>query len=584
MGKKGSGKLEEFIKDNPEALEEIIANMPSVEKPELEVGEKEYKEVIKFLELNDGELVYFRGLCAYKVVKAMYSYDLGKHPYGDKGLKAILGSMDRVEKLTKYAMKYHNMHTEPKLHKFCYLANATSQEEKGFRWRKDLIEYEGNIDKLAEKAAESKVIFDREHFCYNCYIPIVEIKKANNKIVNEYIELTFKELAKPVMDWISLYAFENRYQISRPTLMLKSNKRGTGKNTFMESFLANIYAGMASEITFKDDFSEWGDCKLAYIDEGSDTKYNPAGLWDQTKQISGQGVLKVNKKFGSKHDAPNGVFLVIMTNEAKPIHIKDEIIDESKNQILVVDMVKDDETDKAIEKLEMKIHKLGYYRFSDFFEDHIGHWIFTDLLTHYKCLKQRTKVKPYRYGMPVPITKGLKKLLQMSLSANDIMILQTLEDLYYQNSVGYHMEDDERKIFNMFASGTPAPENIKGFIPFAVLHKLSKHNKIEISTFTKFLSKRGWMFQEAIRISPIKGIGQKSFYGILVNINKITEYFERQEAESQKNINEIREDKEFDGSFRAAHDEAMDFKEPEDRPYVEEFDADEEMKQIEGLL
>lgn len=571
-------------KVKPDKIESIIEDLPPVETEQDEEGLKEYLKIIKYLKLNEGELVYYKGQVKhYKVTKGTFNYTLGESSYNDRDIKTLFaGNSEKADMLKRYLLKNYNMHTKPTLNKFCYLTNATSQEPQGFRWRADLAEHKENIDNLSKEASTVKIAFDKTKFAYNCYIPIIAVKKANNKIIKEYIELTFKDDTEALLDWLSLYAFENRYQISRPTLMLKSNKRGTGKNTFLESVAGQIYEGSSCEITFDDNFNEWGGYKLVYIDEGGDTKYNPAALWDKSKQISGQGILKVNTKFGSKEDQANGSYCVIMSNDPKPIHIKDEILSEDKNQILVIDMEKDSETDMAVEKLELQMHRLGYYHFKDFFADHLGHWVFTDLLEHYKKLKKKTKSKPYRYGMPVPITKGLKKLLQMSLSPNDIMILKSIEDLYYQNPSPYNLTEDEKVVFNMFASGTPKPESLKGYIPFSILAKMANTNKFEISAFNRFLDKRGWLYEAHIRISPIKGYNQKTFYGILVNINKITKYFEKQYADSQEDIAKIRLDSEYKGSFSAASDEAVAFEEPTNPK--DSFDYKEEMSKLDELL
>jgi hypothetical protein len=247
-------------------------------------------------------------------------------------------------------------------------------------------------------------------------------------------------------------------------------------------------------------------------------------------------------------------------------------------------MIKNSETTKQVEKMILEINKLGYYGFMDFMKDHLGHWIYTDLFEHYKKLKLRIKNRPYRYGMPVPITKGLKEIIQLSVTGSDYAIIKCIEDLFYQNDDPYQLDQEERTIFRMFTTGTA--EGIRGFLPLSVINKMSHRNNFDINTMIKLLRRpeRNWIVKDNARLNPIGGskANEKSRYGLILNIAKISKYFEEQKANSDNEIKIIQGKNEFDGNFTSPKYFGAETNEPE--ADIARRDMDRERKEVEDLL
>jgi hypothetical protein len=574
------------IEENGINIDEFVKSASNITAPLTDddvAGRKEYLQFCSHCGFKEGEVVYYKGIKVFPITKGKFRYFLGENSYDFKALKMVLKEDEKVQRMCNYVLSKYNMKTQPALHKYCYICNATSAEEQGFRLRKDLEPFKNDFDEWTRRASTMSWSYDPETYSYNCYIPLIKRNKSNNELINKYLELTFKDDLESIMDYVSLYAFENRYEISRPTLLL-SGDRGTGKNTFLESLVGQIYYGVSQEITFGDNFTEWMDAKLAYIGEITEGTHRTDVLWDWSKRISGQGVNKVNTKNKSKVEMSNGIYFVMLTNEIKPFHIKDPIVDDSQNQMLVVKMIKNSETTKQVEKMILEINKLGYYGFMDFMKDHLGHWIYTDLFEHYKKLKLRIKNRPYRYGMPVPITKGLKEIIQLSVTGSDYAIIKCIEDLFYQNDDPYQLDQEERTIFRMFTTGTA--EGIRGFLPLSVINKMSHRNNFDINTMIKLLRRpeRNWIVKDNARLNPIGGskANEKSRYGLILNIAKISKYFEEQKANSDNEIKIIQGKNEFDGNFTSPKYFGAETNEPE--ADIARRDMDRERKEVEDLL
>jgi hypothetical protein len=325
------------------------------------------------------------------------------------------------------------------------------------------------------------------------------------------------------------------------------------------------------------------DSKLAYIGEISQEGHNTTFLWDLGKQLSGQGVGKVNGKFAGKYEVSNGLYMVAMSNEPKPIHVKDQIANEEENSIFVIKLKKSDTTDEDVRKFKLGINKKGYISISEFFKEHLGHWIFTDLFEHYKSLKQRIKMRPCRYGMVVPITEGLIEIMQMSVSGVDASILKCIEDLFYQNYSPYNLNDEDEQIFKMFTSGTAT--GIKGFVPLSIIGKMANTNKPDFYvTFIKFLRKRNWMVNGDIQVNPFSDSAgnNKTKNGIIVNVERIANYFEEKNSDSRKKLDQYKKNDSLKSNFTSEKyfGTSNDFKEPA----LVERDYAKEAAEIEDLL
>lgn len=567
-------------------IDEFVKTASSMTMPVSEEdadGRKEYLEFCSHCGFKEGEVVYYRGIKVFPITKGKFRYFLGENSYDHKAIKSILNEDEKVKKMVSYTLAKYNMKTQPALHKYCYICNATSAEKNGFRLRKDLEPFKDDFDEWTRRASTMSWSYDPQTYSYNCYIPLIKRNKANNELINRYMKLTFKDDLDAIMDYVSLFTFENRYEISRPSLLL-SGDRSTGKNTFLESLMGQIYYGVSQEITFGDNFTEWMDAKLAYIGEITEGTHRTDVLWDWSKRITGQGINKVNTKNKSKVEMSNGIYFVMLTNEIKPFHIKDPIVDESQNQMLVVKMIANSESKKKVEEMLLEINKLGYYGFMDFFKDHLGHWVYTDLFEHYKKLKIRIKERPYRYGMPVPITKGLKEIIQLSVSGSDYAIMKCIEDLFYQNDDPYQLDQEERAIFRMFTTGTA--EGVKGFLPLSIINKMSHKNNFDINTMIKSMRKpeRNWLVKDNARLNPLGGSSsnEKSRYGLILNIAKITKFLEEQKANSESEIKIIQSKNEFNGNFTAPKYFGAETNEPEAE--IEKIDTEQERRQVEDLL
>lgn len=562
--------INDFVKSASEAV--------PVEDEADEQGKAEYNFLCDRLGLKRGELVYYKGVKSFAIVRGKFKYTLGENSYSKDFLKLLLKDTEKLERFAIYILKHFNMKTIPTLHTYCYITNATSSEKSGYRLRRDLEPYKKNFDELTHRASTMAWTYDPANYSYNCFIPLIKRFKDNNELINRYLELTFKKDLSAIMDYIALYTFENRYEISRPTLLLMGD-RGTGKDTFLSKFMGQIYHGVSQEITLGDNFTEWMDAKLAYIGEITEGTHRTDVLWDWSKRISGQPVNKINTKYGGKYEKSNGMFFVMCTNEAKPFHIKDPIVDDSQNQMLVIKMKREDETVKAINDIILQINKAGYFDFGDFFQDHLGHWVYTDLFEHYKELRKKTAKKPYRYGMPVPITDALKEIIQLSVSGAEYSILKCLEDLYYQNDEPYNFDNEERQIFRMFISGTIT--GVRGFIPLSIINKLSMKNSFDVFKLIATMRKRNWLIKDNVRINPLStNAHEKSRYGIIVNVEKIARYIEEQRASSEKSLEAMKEKQEYKGNFTATKFYGSDNVEPD----IPQVGTSEDLEEIEKLL
>jgi len=565
---------------NMDEMTEGLSHLPSAQSDEQEEGKAEYIKVCKTLKLKQGELVYYKNICAFSVTNDKFKYFLGESSYGNDALKSILKSKENVDKLIKYTVANHALKSKPQLHKYCYITNATSQEDVGFRFRKDLEPYKDDFDKWTALASSMTSVFDPENHCYNCYVPLIRRISADNKTINHYLKMTFGDDIPAIMDWMALYAFENRYEISRPTLLLQG-ERGSGKNTFIEAMVSQIYSRVTSEVTF-DNFTEFYDSKLVYVGEISKELHKPIQLWDFSKQISGQAISVANNKYGSKSNVVNGVFFVMMTNEPKPFHIKDPITNPDDNQMLVVRMDRSDITDEAVKKFKIDLNKKGYLTIAEFFADNLGHWVYTDLFTHYKDLRKRIKNRPCRYGMPVPITKSLIDIMQLSISGNEAGMMKCIEDLFYQNSMHYGLSDEEEQMFKMFSAGTAS--GLKGFLPASIIGKMSKIDRFDINSFNWFLRKNKWIALQSVMINPFSDeLGNnRSRTGVVLNYNEIAKFISDREADSERQLKEYKANAKHKGNFTSA--KYYGSNQPVEPSLPEIRNAKDEIEELESLL
>lgn len=520
------------ITDDNEIMHEVWEALNSKSTDDEEEGKEDYNKVCNLFDLREGELVYYKGARSFPVIHDGFSYALGENSYSKDILKPLFQTKNKYERFMKYLLKHYHLKTKPVLRKLAYIVNPCNNDE-GFVLRTDLQPHYANFKDWTNRASLVSTALDKTTSSYLAYVPTIEIKKSNTSLMNEMLNIMFGDNDIDIKRFIGVYTFENRYEISRPTLILYGD-RGTGKSTFTEGLLAKIYQGMSSQMSTTDGFNDFLDNKLAFLDEVTEQRYDTSFMYDFLKQLSGQGRVLINTKNMKKFQIKNGVYVCVSSNEVKPLHIKDEITSERNNQFLTLKLHRTQASEERMDRFEIKIKKLGYYTTNDFIEDNLGDYLYGEIFDVYKAMRKAIKGKSYRYGMPIPITDGLRQLLGMSVSENDMASMRIIESLYFRNKKMYSekMQETNGELFDFFSSGIPEM-NLKGFLAFQVLREMLGIERIKVSAFKRFVTSNGFVVSGKLRV---QAFGFRHDYssveGLVLDLDVISKYIDSQVQKS----------------------------------------------------
>lgn len=458
-------------------------------------GFRAYCQLCEHLKVPRGYVVFNGDLKMIKVTSDEFDYSVRATSLGEKILKSIFNNnMSKIQDIYRYAtLNYHMNSRDPVINKKAYLTIENRTAPDGFSWRTDLEKFHKKHDDLKVNSELVRISFDHATGRVNVMVPIIKVIKEHNDLIDEFYEVLFGYQAIYMKQYTSLYAFENRYGKSRPTLFL-IGKRGSGKGLFVEKFMAHIFHNMSCKITHNPNYNTYLENKIAYIDENSDSKRDLKGLNDALKEMSGGGINTISKKYVGDYNVVNGVFPMLMSNEAKPIHISDTVTDPSQNQYLVIEMPANKLKISKLYALKSKIAELGYDDFEEFFKDTLGSYIWDKLLPIYTEMKRDLKTKSYRYGMPVPLTPALSRIQNMSVSDKEEGVYEIIADLYEGRYDGYIDEQSPMKeMFERFHN-----QKKKGALPTCVIPYLLSKKQISRKMFLEVLIKKDWLISKAV--------------------------------------------------------------------------------------
>jgi hypothetical protein len=520
-----SDNLQDDLCKHLEALNLMGKSDPEKE----ESGLKLYVKICKLLNAKLGEIVYHNGqIKQIVIINDKYMLSANLVSIKDSNIKDLLDGFTPHQILfNRFVLLNYLFPASIKLNKFAYVTEHDGSKKEGFKLRKDLHKYRNNLEKLMQAGTEQKYTINHKTGTIDLFIPTIAVRKKGNKLINEYFDIVFgKEHSLLAKRHAALYTFENRYGISRPTLIIYGD-RGTWKNLHIEKFLGGIYQGLVFKAIPNKSFNSYLNNKIVFYDETTEEKTgNLMGLYDKLKEMSGSSVNYLSTKYGSDQAIVNGIFPILLSNDPKPIHIKDMIENENQNQFLVIYTKYAQRSQDRFEKLKTKIQSMGYRDFEFFFEDYLGYYLWTDLFDVYKQMKKEGVGINYRYGMPIPITAGLKRILKASVTDSKVSSIQIIKEFYYENIDfinKFNFNDEYVQMFEAFNK-----PKTKGCIPLRLLRKITTREHItHFRTFIESLvSERLIVAMEKIKISTkVHNNGKTPIDDcIIIDMDKLEEY------------------------------------------------------------
>ncbi len=443
-----------------------------------------YKKLIFDMNLNSECLYWADGFKTIRVDYIDNEFKISKATYTEKSLKSFVSIANWIP-LMKYLIRHKKFMSKPKIVVKAYVTKENLSEEKGYSSRGDLR----FLDKktFIENATTSNVEFDTDRGSIICYTPLIAPVDIRNDLIEELLRIIYPEENeyKSIVDFLSLYSFEDRCGLAKPTFIMYGHQRGTGKNFIFETFMGAIYAGQICPLPPNyDKFTAYLEKKFVYIDENNEASLDPIRLYNFVKRMSGQKFNMVNRKSVEAKMILNGTFFGIASNE-KALNMRDFISDPSQNQFLVINTI--GEKHSAFKAFKKKIACAGYHGLQHLVDRCLGHFVFSVLFKNYERIKIENKRLSFRYGMNVPISEGLIKLMQMSVSTSDKGAISMLDNLTTGNKkeydlipeLGYHFLEFQNK----------ESDRANGFLSNKLLKSLCKQERIGETAFYLFLDK-----------------------------------------------------------------------------------------------
>jgi len=266
---------------------------------------------------------------------------------------------------------------------------------------------------------------------------IIESNEGND-FIEELLLVIFKteEKKEIIKKFLAQTYLEYRTR-ARPTL-ISFGERGSGKTLFFEIFFKQIFPGISTELP--SNFQNFnGFLKNTFIsaDETQSESVNLKTLGNLIKKWSGNSSISINEKNETAYNSPFAATMFIASNQ-KPLHLTELIKKENDNQFLVTYFEKD--ISSELQKLKEK-HSIS--NIGKAVKERIGYYIETVLFhVYYKILDDRDK-KDCRYGFPIPIDKGLLKLLEQSETNLDNNIHDLLKECLWNADQGETCDVEE---------------------------------------------------------------------------------------------------------------------------------------------
>jgi hypothetical protein len=474
---------EELMDSKPEDSGEQKFYLKDVVAQDAE-GYAVYKKLLFDMNLNDECLYYYNGYKTVQVKYIDYEFKLHTASYSDKVLKEFV-SLNNWQSFNRLLVRHKKFMASPQILNHAFVATENLSHPKGYILREDLMFL--SVKDMAEIATTPKIEIDLPTGQILCYSPLRKILREDDELIMELLRIIFPEPSelKSFLDFLSLYAFENRYGLAKPTFIMYGSDRGTGKNLIFESLIGSIYDGQVCPLPPNyDKFTGYLEKKFVYIDENNEASLDPIHLYNFVKRMSGQRFNPVNRKGIESKTKLNGTFFGIASNE-KALNIRDFVTDPAQNQFFVINTI--GTKHPAISEFKKKIGALGYGGVVDLIEKSLGHFIFYVLFPIYEQLKLDNKRTGFRYGMEVPISEGLVKLINLSVSSSDKSIIQMLDNLATGNRTEYHLTPELGYHFVEFSNKQVDAEN--GFLTTKLIKSLCKQEKVNDTAFYLFLDK-----------------------------------------------------------------------------------------------
>ncbi len=406
------------------------------------------KRLEKAFQVPRNSLFMYGGLYSYNIQYVNGKISMTEVPYKESSVRVALTQIatfsnkeqQKVFKQTaeedyslfmQYMLQNRTLKDKPNIVVEGWCTYENKHAENGFVWRKDLRDIERSERiKVTTALTVQKNLNIGE---FKCRLGFAKPNKVNPEALKALLKIIFykPEHYKTFLDFTALFAFENRYGKSKPTLVLYGD-RNTGKNVAVEHFLGAIYPNTTTPVPPNyEQFQEYAqNNKLAIFDEtGEDSNkarsLTKIGLF--LKQQSGTRYNSVNIKNSREKNIESGVYYAVMSNEI-PISVKEMPNSDDNNQWIALKL-------KESKAFELGMWKDKYLKgtdnndISDFVQDHIGHFIQNDLFTHYCNLKIEGKTKNWRYGMSVPVNQESKELYDQSEPGWQVKIKRFIKDL-----------------------------------------------------------------------------------------------------------------------------------------------------------
>lgn len=457
------------------------------ENKELAEGYLIYKKVCQIMNWED-EILFFHG--KIKTIEIIYldktkDMKLEETVYSKDYINDLIGKPATV-KLTKYLMQKKCFRAKPFLVKEGYVCYDVTGAKDGFVFRDELLDK--SMDYIKEWMSRKIVKINYKTGEILSSIPMAKIEDNNIKYLDKLLSIIFPNNKEKLMamQFASLYAFENRYGLSKPTLVMYGEHRATGKNMFIEHVIGSIYPGQIQPVASNSDsFTAGLSNKGLFYDEETETSKsgNSNKFYDKLKKDSGSLLASINIKGKEAFSILSGCYIMIASQE-KPFHLRDKIEDPENNQFLIFNTVLSKKEQFADLQKEITGLNLGYRNISHFIQKNIGSYIWSVLFPVYKAMKLEGKARSFRYGMEVPITAGSLDIQAKSVTNTQENCVQLMENLFFNESRDYRLEGDDLVYFNNFAHPITG---LKGYIPVSFKNRMLKRCGVNETAFDFFI-------------------------------------------------------------------------------------------------
>ena len=264
---------------------------------------------------------------------------------------------------------------------------------------------------IAQYSTVGKVHVNTETALITITDPMPKVIDRKHDDLLALLKLVFEDDIELFMDFAAQFAFENRADYARPTIVL-FGARGTGKNLIMEHFLKAIYPDLVASMPAKYDTQTGFKGMRAVILDEAETPMNREKVATLAKALSGSNTVEVKPRWGSSYTVKNQVYVIILSN-SRPLIINETPINEYQNQWCCFNLM-----NTLSEKSEFVDLQKKYPDLTKLMYMQIGHFLKHFLLPYYE---KKLKGKAIgRYGFKIPINKATQRLLKVNIDDMDV--------------------------------------------------------------------------------------------------------------------------------------------------------------------